>query len=53
MDNLGSYMSIFESKNLNLWEMTRELNILDEIEKKGKEYWFKHTSMPWNGIDQG
>ena len=37
MDNLGSYISIFESKNLNLWEITRELNILDEIEKKGKK----------------
>ena len=37
MDNLGSYISIFERKNLNLWEITRELNILDEIEKKGKK----------------
>ena len=37
MDSLGSYISIFERKNLNLWEITRELNILDEIEKKGKK----------------
>ena len=37
MDSLGGYIGIFERKNLNLWEITRELNILDEIEKKGKK----------------
>ncbi len=37
MDSLGSYIGIFERKNLNLWEITRELNALDKIEKKGKK----------------
>ena len=37
MDSLGSYIGIFKNKNLNLWEITRELNVLDKIEKKGKK----------------
>ena len=37
MDSLGGYIGIFERKNLNLWEITRELNALNKIEKKGKK----------------
>ncbi len=36
MDSLSSYIGIFKNKNLNLWEITRELNVLDKIEKRGK-----------------